>query len=279
MALSNILDVVRKGASTANSMVREVSGNVNWTSVGKDLLRQVVPQSLDFTRPFTYQGAELNKISSLPDPHLVIDWDIQMPTLPRSPVAGGNVNTSGFDQFIPTMDTVIATPDGPTLASEYVSGCDFQLPGPVGAQPYHVGSTHHYSPLYQETSPVALTFNEDCWMTVTRYLNHWRTLIRNPDGTYNYPTQYKRPIVLKALDPAKKPVMTATLFNCWPMGGVHFSYGSGSSQNMQPQQQFQCDAVLITFEATSINPLVVGYASNAVQSIIRSVIPGVGISN
>lgn len=183
------------------------------------------------------QTGELPQMAQRPDPHLLIDWNIVMPSIP------------GFG----------------SIDSRYIEGAQFTSPS-VGTKRIQVGSHHINFPGYMEVGNINLVFFEDYQQSSGQYLNAWYTQIRNPDGTYNYPSLYAKDIVINGYAPdGVTQVSEIRLVGAFPEGGRSYPYGSGTSEYMKFDQSFAVDNIIFTFSGSSIT---VGGGSGIINSLL-----------
>jgi hypothetical protein len=84
----------------------------------------------------------------------------------------------------------------------------------IETEGWYKGATREYHPLINDVGDVVLTMKETEDGDVKSFLNAWQNLQRNSDGTYNYPSVYKKVVYVKQLKGNKEVV------NKWKLGGT-----------------------------------------------------------
>ncbi len=153
------------------------------------------------------------KAAARNDPHLHIDWLVQMPW--------------GFPaEMVESMTAPIL---------EYGSaGGIFR------------GGTFIYIPELGDIGTLNLTFYEDNKFNSTNYLTNWRNLI-GFNGIYNYPVNYKKTIAVAATDVVGNVIGVFRYHGCWPQksqGG--YTLGSDSSERTTVAVEFAVDYMSVT---------------------------------
>jgi hypothetical protein len=152
-----------------------------------------------------------------PDPHLQIDWTIDLP-----------------DSF----------------PSEYVEEvqapmADFE----VGAGIFRGGQRMYYADV-QDISSLSLTFYGDNESKSLQYLQAWKDKV-GVNGVINYPSQYKRNIVVKLTDMKGTVHAQFAYYGCWPSKIPTVGLISSNSGRTILPVDFAVDGVIVTFPAAS----------------------------
>ncbi|WGH49700.1 hypothetical protein [Alishewanella phage vB_AspM_Slicko01] len=104
-------------------------------------------------------------------------------------------------------------------------------------------NTYWYSISNKDIGQISITMDEmEDGMTL-KYLNAWRTLMENGDGTYNAPLIYKRDILLIRYSGSKNELSTITYKGCFPVGMSESTYTHEGSGILQYNATFACDSV------------------------------------
>lgn len=152
------------------------------------------------------------KAAARNDPHLHIDWDIEMP--------------NGFPSEM--IESVTA----PLL--EYDSG------GGVFR-----GGTSIYMPEAGSVGILSLVLYEDNVFTSTNYVNAWRSTIAN-NGVYGYAKDFKKQISVFALDVTGQTIATFTYHGCWPAKSQQgYTFASDNSERTVLNVEFPVDYMSI----------------------------------
>ena len=126
----------------------------------------------------------------------------------------------------------------------------FELPfNNVKADGVFMGGGYQYFPMFHDISAFGVTFYGDSQNRVIRYLNHWKSRVKNfKTGIYQLPGYYKRRWLVSLLDPAGNEVATAELSGCWPAdtGQISLDYNDGSGRILLNQNFSVDDCTFIT---------------------------------
>jgi hypothetical protein len=111
---------------------------------------------------------------------------------------------------------------------------------------YQQGKLFHYAG-QQSLSNVTVKIYDDTTGTAGAYLEAWRNAVCSVDGTYSYPVNYKKNIVVTVLDITRLiQVYTITYKGCWPTTTDPMNLGSSSSDRIIQGQEFSVDNISIT---------------------------------
>lgn len=159
----------------------------------------------------TYSLSDLMaKAEARKDPSFVIDWTIRLP----------------FDEKI----------------NDHVEEIDLGLTA-LDFNPYQrAGRTINYASR-KSTQPVRVTYYQDSHHTASRYIQTWRDMTANIDGTFNYPSFYKQDITVNAITPTKEFVGIYLLIGCFPIGNYTINYGSEHAERIRLVQEFAVDHI------------------------------------
>lgn len=195
-------------AGIASAGIRNVvQGGINKASSG-------IGKALGITLPVG-QTEWLSKALSRADPHMNVEWTIEMP-------------------------------DG--LGAEYVEEAtavmsEFDLEGVFR------GGGKLFYPGIINVSSISLSFYEDQLFTATQYIVGWRDRVGDTGtGLLNYPADYKRHIKIKALDLAGNAIAIFDYGGCWPSKPPTYQFGSRDSERTILQNvEFSVDYMTLTF--------------------------------
>jgi len=107
--------------------------------------------------------SNIYSVRALPDPQLSFKWDCVFPTL-----AG----------YTPVVERVGIPSTG------------------LERQVSVLGGKEQYYPGFERVGTLPVTFYQDSNGDILGYIAAWRNLIRNPDGTRNYPATYEKTVVV-----------------------------------------------------------------------------------
>ncbi len=177
-----------------------------------------IGKALGITLPLG-QSEWLSRAMSRADPHLNVEWTIEMP-------------------------------DG--LGAEYVEEAtatmsEFDIEGVFR------GGSKSFYPSIINVSTISLSFYEDQLFTSTQYLRAWRDRIGDTGtGLLNYPEEFKRHIKIKALDLAGNAIAIFDYGGCWPVKMPTYNFGSSDAQRTILQNvEFSVDYMNLTFPGFS----------------------------
>jgi hypothetical protein len=239
--ISDILaGVGQTASSTVNGFVNTLESGIT-NQVASGITSSLFGPLLQSTS--ANLSGELPQMSARNDPHLLIDWNISMPSI------------NGFGAIDP----------------KYIEGVSFASPS-YGQKRVQQGSHHINMPGYMECGNITVTFFEDYQQSSGQYLNWWQCSIRNPDGTYNYPSLFKKNITVNGYAPdGITQVSTIILVGVYPEGPRGYQYTSGTSEYMKFEQSFSVDNVVFTFNGQSVT---VAGNSGIVNSLLDKVTGG-----
>lgn len=207
-----------------NNKLREFGSSLT-SKIGSKIGQQLANQLFGNLMSIGVGNGTIRDLVARQDPHLLLDWRIIMPALKGQPA----------------LDPV------------YVEAADYASPS-LGQRRVQMGTSHINFPSYKENAPVSLVLFEDVGYTTSQYLTYWRSCIRMPDGTYNYPTAYKYNIDIFAITPDGKTIAQMILVGCYPDGPASYPYASDTgSAYMRINQTFACDHVAFIFNNGVVN--------------------------
>ncbi len=178
----------------------------------------------------TTQNSWYSKGAARNDPHLHIDWTVEMP--------GG---------FPPEY---IESVQAPVL--------EFGAGGGVFR-----GGQFIYIPEQGDIGTLSLTFYEDNVFTASQFLTSWRNSV-SLNGVFNYPSAYKKTIRVHALDATGALVCTFDYHGCWPQKSQgSYNFGSDSTERTHITQEFPVDYMSITFPGQVDSPDPFGFSNLA----------------
>ena len=123
----------------------------------------------------------------------------------------------------------------------YVEDANITFPQ-TDSLPFHVLNTKRYMPGFVDVEGISLTFYEDIFGTSLIYHLLWSELVRDSNGYYGDPFDYKRNIVVSLLDPSGKPTMNAKCIGIWPQGIGSIALGSDTDR-VRIEVQYSTDDV------------------------------------
>ena len=95
------------------------------------------------------------------------------------------------------------------------------------------------------TPPFSLDLYEDQFSSTQYALQYWRSLIKRPDGTYSYPSEYKRDIVVHTYvgDVDDSPAGIITARGAFPTNSNPIRMSYSESGRVIISQAFECDSI------------------------------------
>ena len=105
----------------------------------------------------------------------------------------------------------------------------------------HIGGTKDYHPTFVDIPSVSVVFKEDNKATVLKGLTAWKERVQNANGTFNYPSAYKRTITIELLDGQNRMHTTYKLLGCFPVGTTMEGYNYTEQDIIIITQEFSVD--------------------------------------
>lgn len=103
------------------------------------------------------------------------------------------------------------------------------------------GGHSYFYPTTTTIHDATLTFFESGEYDMSAYITHWMELVRDRDGNYGLPKDYKKPILLQPLDVAGTASNIFVLYNCWPNSINNYEYDGHQSDRITPIVNFKVD--------------------------------------
>lgn len=231
----DLISIARNGKDAIDSMVnlgtKAIDGMLG-TSFN-ELYHDLIPgRDADNTEPPPLglgkpsPNSVLAKMRMRADPQFSFNWRCYLPTIP------GENGASSFDESILSV------------FNYYVEDVSISLPF-FSSQDYFRNGTRVYYPTYSDTGTINITFYEDGFMNVTRYLEAWKNLIQNRvTGLYNYPSIYKKEIRVEPLSNIGVPGGTFLVKGAFPTQSQPVSFGANSSEVIKVSQEFSVNRIL-----------------------------------
>lgn len=242
--VANALNALGNSAvGTIQSQTSKLTGAL------QEKLFNTLGPSLGAALQTTAQNSWYAKAAARNDPHLHIDWTVEMP--------GG-------------------------LAAEYVESVQAPILEFGSGGGVFRGGQFIYLPEQGDIGTLSLSFYEDNVFTTSQYLTSWRNSV-SVNGIFNYPANYKKVIRVRALDATGALICTLDYHGCWPQKSQGtYNFGSDSSERTQITQEFPVDFMAITFpgQSQSVDPFgfqnLANFLSGAPINTLNSVARGVG---
>lgn len=168
------------------------------------------------------QGDGIDAMMRRRDPIFNIDWTVNMPLDPQI-----NVHVEEI-----------------SLSSTGIDTTPFQ----------RAGRTINMASM-RTTGPLSITFYTDHELNCINYIESWKALVANPDGTFNYPAQYKLTIMVNVVDSAGNYTGSFFCANCFPTGPYQYGAGSANAERVRITQEFSCEAVVFVPQSASVGAI------------------------
>lgn len=125
-------------------------------------------------------------------------------------------------------DSFPSVDGGSELPAYFMQSADIPSPkfNPV---PIFGGGTNKYYAGNQDIDQVTITFFENYRTEVIEYLDTWINFIRDENGIYSLPSEYKKRLSFKLLDITGKTASKIVLTGCWPTGGYQLALDHASN--------------------------------------------------
>ena len=130
----------------------------------------------------------------------------------------------------------------PGLPLEYIE--DIVIPLPTfEVEPTFRGGSKTYYAKFVDHAAFQMRLYTDLENTAIDWLYKCYGSIRNSDGTYNYPNQYKFAIDVNLLDPHNKVACSFKLVGCFPISGTGYEMQSAASDRVVLSVEMSIDTV------------------------------------
>lgn len=116
----------------------------------------------------------------------------------------------------------------------------------------HIGSSLEYFPGTEEVPGLSLVVFQDNKGDALQYFNAWNALIKNKDGTHNYPSKYKLNLTLKLQDKLDREVFNLKCFGCFPKSISPMSLAYDSSERVKLNVDLSVDRLVLTQVSSGI---------------------------
>ena len=151
----------------------------------------------------------IREVRKLKEPLFNWNWIAQLPTI------------SGIDP--PVAETV-------------------DLPFPhIESNPFYGSGSNTYFPGIEDISAFGITFYVDNDLNAIRYITAWNKLIRNPNGTYNYPSNYKRNIICHLYTRERQLITTYLMKGVFPTTKQPIPFSYEASERVRLSVEFSID--------------------------------------
>ena len=164
-------------------------------------------------------GGALSKAQGRPDPIMSWRWEAHIPGLPT--------------QYIEDIVIPIHT---------------FEV------EPTFRGGSKTYYAKFVDISAFQLRLYADVENTAIDWLYQFFDSIRNKDGSYNYPKQYKKTIEVSLFGPNNDtPVCTFLMIGCFPISGSGYDLQSASSERVIISVEMSIDNMKMTTPGSNVS--------------------------
>ncbi len=166
----------------------------------------------------------LSDMKARSDPLFQMDWNVIMPNI-----------------------------EGNTLSYAYVEEVQLPMAHNDADGVFRSGSMNYYAK-YNDIGAVSINFYEDRLLTATKYLQQWRGLIQTRDGTFNYPSKYKKFIIVQPKDAKGNILGTFVLHGCFPTNIQNYPFTSANSERVIVTAEFSVDNMVIDVFGNETGP-------------------------
>ena len=132
----------------------------------------------------------------------------------------------------------------------------------------HVGSSLQYFPGTESVSPLSLVIFQDSKGNSLSYFNMWKALIKNSDGTHNYPSSYKKTIELKLQDKLDTEVFSLKCLGVWPISIDPLSLDYDASDYVKLNVTFSVDRVVMKQKSSGLTGILSTITGGNITSFI-----------
>lgn len=133
-------------------------------------------------------------------------------------------------------------PVGIDIPPESVVSASFQLPS-FEIESVRKGYKRHNYPGDVKVNDLSIDFYETENASIFAEMAKWKSMMINPDGTYNYPDQYKKNIEVHLLTSYSIVNMAFKFVGCFPVDSAGVSLSYDSSNSLVYKYRFSCDDI------------------------------------
>ena len=138
-----------------------------------------------------------------------------------------------FDVYFPSANGVAAPPCEAVDMPFYAMNGDSYL----------INYRRHNTAGQFTLNNFSATFYEDLYNSAELWYEAWLGMIRNADGTFNYPSYYKQDVLIFKLDVMDIVVDTVRYVGCFPVVAEPYRFKSALSGRIVLQVSFLADEV------------------------------------
>ena len=106
-------------------------------------------------------------------------------------------------------------------------------------------NTREYYPTLNDIGEITIEFKEDEKGTVRKFIFGWRKVMMNDDGTYNYPDEYKKTVMVEFLKRDGTVATKYELHGCFPKNPADMDLDYAASEVLLMSCTFSVDYVVI----------------------------------
>ena len=214
----------------------------------------------------------IEDVRGLGSPQLAYKWRVTLPTIgdtyfsdtrdfiSSSPRARARNRVSGVVNNAATTTGISSNSFNsringfnPSNFVEEIQGLPFPN---VERESFYEGGRNTYFPGLEDLTPFTIVFFQNESSSVQDYIFQWKRKVVNPDGTKNYPREYKKPIRVELLSGRNEVVFEYRLIGCYPTVSEPYSL-INTSERLRFTQEFSVDRVELLNEnrAVALAPL------------------------
>lgn len=104
--------------------------------------------------------------------------------------------------------------------------------------------TYVYAAKTESVGSITLKVYETSDLIGYRFFRYWKNKVRDPQGNYNPPDQYKGTVVLYPLAPDKSYTAMFEARGCFPISLPSHSFSSGQPERIITEVELSCDRLV-----------------------------------
>lgn len=108
--------------------------------------------------------------------------------------------------------------------------------------------TMKYFPKMVDVATFSVKLYEDNVGTTLQAIDDWKNLVRNPDGTYNLPAEYKGDFEISMRDSRRNLTLIVVLKGCFPLATESVELSSSGTERIIITQEFSVDNVVMEWK-------------------------------
>jgi hypothetical protein len=142
----------------------------------------------------------INDVRNLGDPQRSYKWEVIMPTIGLITLVNNNSRKNSYKLTGKSTINGTLDVDQPRTASIFVEEVEGLPFSKIDSEAFYEGGSNTYFPGIKDIDRVTLFFYQNESSYIPAYLESWKSLVVQPNGLRNFPSEYKHDIVVRLLD-------------------------------------------------------------------------------